>query len=117
MARNPTQRTHPSKPAASKQGIKQGEALTRAIAGNTIVDSSLRPGSPDGASTQTEQPARRAVPTSSQTSAPEASRHERIARGAYYRAEARGFTPGQELDDWLAAERELGEGAGEGVIG
>ena len=30
-----------------------------------------------------------------------------IAERAYYRAERRGFTPGHELDDWLAAEREV----------
>jgi len=27
-----------------------------------------------------------------------------IATAAYFQAEARGFTPGQELDDWLEAE-------------
>lgn len=27
-----------------------------------------------------------------------------IARAAYFRAQARGFMPGHELDDWLAAE-------------
>jgi hypothetical protein len=30
-----------------------------------------------------------------------------IARIAYYRAEQRGFTPGYELQDWLAAEDEV----------
>jgi hypothetical protein len=30
-----------------------------------------------------------------------------IAEAAYYRAEQRGFVPGYELDDWLAAEREI----------
>lgn len=30
-----------------------------------------------------------------------------IAERAYHRAERRGFTPGHELDDWLAAEREV----------
>ena len=34
-------------------------------------------------------------------------RHELIARQAYYRAEARGFTPGAELDDWLSAEAQV----------
>ena len=29
-----------------------------------------------------------------------------IATAAYYKAEARGFMPGQELDDWLEAESE-----------
>jgi hypothetical protein len=31
-----------------------------------------------------------------------------IAECAYYKAERRGFQPGYELDDWLAAEREVG---------
>jgi hypothetical protein len=34
-------------------------------------------------------------------------RHQQIAEAAYYRAEARGFAPGFEVDDWLAAERAL----------
>jgi len=29
-----------------------------------------------------------------------------IAEAAYYRAERRGFEPGYEIDDWLAAEAE-----------
>jgi hypothetical protein len=29
-----------------------------------------------------------------------------ISEAAYYKAEARGFTPGLELDDWLAAEND-----------
>jgi hypothetical protein len=32
---------------------------------------------------------------------------ELIAKTAYYKAEDRGFAPGQELADWLAAEREV----------
>lgn len=34
-------------------------------------------------------------------------RWRRTAIAAYYRAEARGFAPGGEMEDWLAAEREL----------
>jgi hypothetical protein len=30
-----------------------------------------------------------------------------IAERAYYKAERRGFVPGHELEDWLAAEREI----------
>ncbi len=30
-----------------------------------------------------------------------------IAEAAYYRAQARGFAPGGELHDWLAAEKEI----------
>ena len=34
-------------------------------------------------------------------------RHQMIAEAAYLRAEQRGFTPGDPLDDWLNAEREV----------
>ena len=34
-------------------------------------------------------------------------RRQRIAEAAYYRAEARGFSPGFETEDWLAAEAEI----------
>ena len=37
-------------------------------------------------------------------------RRRRIAEAAYYRAEQRGFAPGQEDDDWTAAEREIDAG-------
>lgn len=33
-------------------------------------------------------------------------RHQAIAVRAYFRAQTRGFEPGHELDDWLAAEQE-----------
>lgn len=46
---------------------------------------------------------RREIPSFSE------SREARIAEAAYWRAERRGFTAGQELDDWLAAEREIDE--------
>jgi hypothetical protein len=35
------------------------------------------------------------------------SRHEAIAQAAYFLAEARGFERGRELEDWLAAERQI----------
>jgi hypothetical protein len=36
-----------------------------------------------------------------------AERAVMIAQAAYYRAEARVFTPGHDVEDWLAAEREI----------
>lgn len=33
-------------------------------------------------------------------------RDARIAELAYYKAEQRGFAPGHEVEDWLAAEQE-----------
>ena len=35
------------------------------------------------------------------------SREQQVATAAYYLAEKRGFTPGNEIDDWLEAEREI----------
>jgi hypothetical protein len=34
-------------------------------------------------------------------------RHASIARAAYFRSQSRGFQPGFELEDWLAAEAEV----------
>jgi hypothetical protein len=34
-------------------------------------------------------------------------RNAMISDAAYFRSERRGFCPGQELDDWLTAEREI----------
>jgi len=34
------------------------------------------------------------------------TRHQWISVAAYYKAQARGFVPGLELDDWLAAEKD-----------
>jgi|GEM_PF-3316995 len=34
-------------------------------------------------------------------------RERRIRESAYLRAERRGFSPGAEIEDWLAAEREI----------
>ena len=36
-------------------------------------------------------------------------RWQRTAEAAFFRAEARGFAPGHELEDWLSAEREIGD--------
>jgi len=35
------------------------------------------------------------------------SRQEMIAEIAYFRAQRRGFEPGHEIEDWLAAEAEV----------
>ena len=36
-------------------------------------------------------------------------RHAMIADVAFFISESRGFVPGYELEDWLAAEREIGQ--------
>ena len=39
----------------------------------------------------------------------EEERRRMIAEAAYYRAMRRGFAAGGEMDDWLAAEREINQ--------
>ena len=38
---------------------------------------------------------------------PASLRHDMITLAAYHRSAERGFAPGYELDDWLAAERDV----------
>jgi Protein of unknown function (DUF2934) len=38
---------------------------------------------------------------------PDADRHAMIAEAAYFRALERGFAPGHELEDWIAAEAQI----------
>jgi hypothetical protein len=71
-----------------------GDELTEAVGGNIIERHQLRPMSPS-----------------------DSARYEDISVAAYYRAERRGFEPGHELEDWLAAERELAEREGATSIG
>ncbi|HEY8506795.1 MAG TPA: DUF2934 domain-containing protein [Steroidobacteraceae bacterium] len=62
--------------------------------------------------TPPKKPAKRATKrTSSASSGPKSitpeMRRAMIAEAAYLRAERRGFAPGGEVEDWLAAEREV----------
>jgi len=40
---------------------------------------------------------------------PAENKYSQIAERAYYKAEARGFEPGYEEEDWLEAEDELSQ--------
>ena len=51
------------------------------------------------------------APKSSKSKGKSEASHDQIAALAYLKAEARGFSPGRELDDWLEAESELNGGA------
>jgi Protein of unknown function (DUF2934) len=67
---------------------------------------------PSAVKEDTEEPvaATGALPSCRESTAA-AERHGRIAERAYRFAEARGFTGDHQLDDWLAAEREVDETA------
>jgi hypothetical protein len=49
-----------------------------------------------------------AAPT--QAEIPDDETRKRVAETAYYRAQQRGFSPGYELEDWLAAEAQVKTG-------
>ena len=74
-------------PHASKRPVKTGAAKPHARAARSARE-------PEVAD-------QKATPRS------EEERRELIAQAAYFRAQRRGFAPGRELDDWLAAESEI----------
>ena len=49
-------------------------------------------------------------PAAPEAEADSAERQVQVALAAYFIAEKRGFEPGHELDDWLAAEAQLAAG-------
>lgn len=66
------------------------------------------------ASAAATSPKKAAVPRKSPAArtgsvAPDGELYARIRVAAYLRAERRGFAPGNEIDDWLAAEAEVRE--------
>lgn len=76
------------------------------------------------ASTETPAPRRRATvkkvqppPVAQPVAVAAETRREMIARAAYFRAERRGFAPGSDQEDWLAAEKEVDAllSAGQGI--
>lgn len=120
----------------SRQGVT-GEDLTRAVAGNVIEKQDLTQGTPSGQAKSSGQaaPSEQAkssaqAPSSGQVKSPgqatpaepstrgaQPTRFEAIQLAAYLRAERRGFSPGYEMEDWLAAEREIAEREGAGTVG
>lgn len=54
-------------------------------------------------STETRQPETPVV----QGGVMPSEREQMVAVAAYYRAEQRGFSSGQEIEDWLRAEKEI----------
>lgn len=63
-----------------------------------------RPAKPTTAKDTKEKRAR--APARRDTGARSGQEHD-IAVAAYYKAQERGFTPGHEVEDWLAAESEV----------
>lgn len=66
-----------------------------------------RSGGADPAAPQNSPAAAADSAPAASTSVNESDGHERVRIAAYFLAERRGFAPGHELEDWLAAETTL----------
>lgn len=62
---------------------------------------------PNGAVTNAREDADIAQLTAAEAEARAADHEVKVALAAYFIAERRGFGPGHELEDWLAAEAEI----------
>lgn len=58
--------------------------------------------------TETTEPSAEPIAgAETQLEVPSRDRMRRVAEAAYYLAEHRGFAPGAEMEDWLAAEKQV----------
>lgn len=109
----PTDTSKPrfTSPAAAAAAPKAEAATASQAEMNAASTTAAVTGSPASVDIVAPSVATRPAAPSESTPA-DGDREARIAEAAYYRAEARGFAPGQELEDWLDAEREVdGSGA------
>ena len=105
-----TRKTTSKTPAATatKAAKAKGKPLTPA--GKRPAGSAPKPRAattaelPAGASVPLEQPRIASKPAQAPVGE---IRYRWIAHAAYLRAEKRGFAPGHEIDDWLAAEADF----------
>jgi hypothetical protein len=81
--------------ALKAEAIKSGAATTRAVKSRGSMRARATP-----------PPTNSIVTRSSAYVAPQ-QREAMIADSAYFRSAHRGFEPGHEVDDWLAAESEI----------
>lgn len=87
--------------AASKPTVKTAGRRAAAPANTRAIPArQAAPAAPAAAGQQKVQAPPVEVPAGE-------ARYRWIAHAAYLRAEKRGFAPGREIDDWLAAEAEF----------
>ena len=102
-------RTEPLDPAAAR------EAAERAIKGAAIKGAAIKSGAATARAVKSRthrrkriaQPPSNAVVTRSSAYIEPQVREAMIADSAYFRSAHRGFEPGHEVEDWLAAESEI----------
>jgi Protein of unknown function (DUF2934) len=83
-----------AEPAPGNRAVPAAKSRTAAVAQSAAVPST------PVENVQTRSPRAAQAPSGE-------TRYRWIAHAAYLRAEKRGFAPGQEVEDWLAAEAEF----------
>ena len=100
-AKTPAAKTaRPAAKAESKPAAAAPKRAATASAKTPRVAAAPRPAAAPAAAATPKKAERPEAPTGE-------ARYRWIAHAAYLRAEKRGFAPGQEVDDWLAAEAEF----------
>jgi hypothetical protein len=109
-------------PMKAKAGVQPAGGAAIASSLSTAAEPATSLSSKSGGRARSPGAAAKAVETRrikdisvTVTSRHREDRHASIALAAYFRSESRGFAPGLEVEDWLAAEEEvdqrlLGEG-------
>jgi hypothetical protein len=125
------QRLTPAAPGAQASPDSQGSAATQASPGKQASSGRQDSGTQASAGTQASpgsqtegtQASAGAQADGAQADGAQAepaaqpTRFESIQMLAYLRAERRGFAPGYDVEDWLAAEQEVAEREGAGTVG
>lgn len=100
-------KTPAAKPARTAPKAQGGPAAAAARRGAPVATADSRTAASKPAATA-PMPATEAQASNRPAQAPTGeARYRWIAHAAYLRAEKRGFAPGQEVDDWLAAEADF----------
>jgi Protein of unknown function (DUF2934) len=96
VPRTSQRRTEHREPSTKKPTTGTGANSVEASETKTVlIEKPQSPGKPNSRATATG-------------SVLESGAREKLVReGAYFRAERRGFSPGGELEDWVAAERDV----------
>ena len=87
-----------------KASRKTAAGRTKDVKGKSVPNKEVL-AAPSAVAPKAKTVRKRASADSSRVTAEE--RRKMIAAAAYYKAQARGFEPGNEEEDWLLAEREV----------
>ena len=91
------------KPSSKKMAAAPAKATSSGSAAKAAPAPIAKPVAPPAAAQRASTPV--AAPVKGKVDAKE--RQRLIAEAAYYRALKRGFTPGNDVADWVAAEKEV----------